>query len=164
MTFYHLTFYAQGNLYGAWSRLYTRALKDFTDNLIFPFWMTFVVSFYSMSQPGNYTETGFLFFYPIYKTRSLMGLFSSGSWMIVYMLICSMHHCSNKKYVPIWYDRVNDSSLFTYLIHDLFIHIMLSKVFYPATLNNQISVGLFECVITVFIFVEATSFSIYLGF
>ena len=47
---------------------------------LYPFFIVGSVLFYGVNFPGNYSDVGFVFLYPIYGTVVMTSLFTTGTW------------------------------------------------------------------------------------
>uniref|UniRef100_A0A7S3FVQ1 Uncharacterized protein n=1 Tax=Strombidium rassoulzadegani TaxID=1082188 RepID=A0A7S3FVQ1_9SPIT len=165
MTFYHTVFFSQGMLFGVWRKEYFKAMQEMQDSVFMPFMVTFSVMAFSVTQPGNYSDVGFMFFYPLYSSKWIQGLFTSGSWLIIYLFNFLFHAAMNKRYDEQLYHHFNNSSMFTYLCHDLWIHVICSSLIYPNSLLNEderFSIG--TALLIVIVFVEIASYLNYFAF
>ena len=63
---YHSIFYAQGMLTSIWFKILEEYLYKFTSHKFFPFFLMFFYLCFGFLQPANYSEVGFLYFYPLY--------------------------------------------------------------------------------------------------
>ena len=53
---------------------------------MYPFLIVGAVMVYGANIPGNYSEVGNIFFYPIYGGPVMSSLFTTGSWQVIYFL------------------------------------------------------------------------------
>jgi hypothetical protein len=72
-------------------------------------------------EPSNYTGTGPIFVYPMYTDHYVQGLFTTGTWVWIYLLISLGETHLNDKFHAGCYDFVNGGSMYVYLMHYLFI-------------------------------------------
>lgn len=45
---------------------------------------------YALSSPQNYSQTGFLFFYPLYSDYTIQCLYTTGTWMWIFAVTWMM--------------------------------------------------------------------------
>jgi len=76
---------------------------------------------YAVSCPQNYTQTGFLFFYPLYSDYAIQCLYTTGTWLWLYTTTWLMQAFSNKKFNDTAYKLLTGSSLYAYVSHYTFI-------------------------------------------
>jgi len=76
---------------------------------------------YALSSPQNYTQVGFLFFYPLYNDYTIQCLYTTGTYMWLYFVTWTMHHIANKKFNDNVYKYVAGSALYAYVSHYFFI-------------------------------------------
>ena len=86
---------------------------------------------YSLTSPMNYSNMGFLFFYPLYVDHPLMSLHTSGSWLWIYGITWLMAEFANDKFNGIVYDFVSGASLYAYVSHYFFILILSVLIIRP---------------------------------
>jgi len=86
---------------------------------------------YSLSTPSNYSETGFLFFYPLYSDYSIQCLYTSGTWMWVFLVVWTMAAFANKMFNETTYKLLTGSSLYAYLSHYFFIILIAVMIIRP---------------------------------
>jgi hypothetical protein len=73
-----------------------RTRKYMANSVWAPFSVIAFIFLYALTSPQNYQQTGFLFFYPLYKDYTLQCLYTTGTWMWVFTLCWIMHWCSNR--------------------------------------------------------------------
>lgn len=100
---------------------------------IYPVFVVFSVMIYGANIPGNFTNVGFMFFYPIYGTVTMLTLFTTGTWQVIYMLEWLMRKESDKMYNEKVFKFFTEGSLLVYLCHDLWITVIATFVIYPLT-------------------------------
>ena len=76
---------------------------------------------YALSSPMNYSQTGFLFFYPLYSDYTIQCLYTTGTWMWIFLISWTLHAVANKKFNETAYKLLAGSSLYAYLSHYFFI-------------------------------------------
>ena len=83
---------------------------------------------YSFTSPTNHSDTGFLFYYPIYYKFTYQSLYTTGTWQWIYMLTWLMEATSNQKFNERIYDLIVGSSMWAYISHYFFI-VLVSNYF-----------------------------------
>jgi hypothetical protein len=73
-----------------------RTRSYLADTVATPIAVLAFIFLYSLSSPQNYSETGFLFFYPLYGDWTVQCLYTSGTWMWVFTICWLMHAFANK--------------------------------------------------------------------
>jgi len=91
----------------------------------------FAILLYALSSPTNYSQTGFLFFYPLYSDYTIQCLYTTGTWMWVYLVAWLMHYVANKKFNDTAYKYMAGSSLYAYLSHYFFIILIAVTIIRP---------------------------------
>jgi len=86
---------------------------------------------YAITSPQNYTEVGFLFFYPLYTDFTIQSLYTTGTWLWVYSLTWLMQYMANKKFNDTAYKYLTGSSLYAYVSHYLFIIVIANTIIRP---------------------------------
>jgi hypothetical protein len=76
---------------------------------------------YALTSPQNYTQTGFLFFYPLYSDYSIQCLYTTGTWFWIFVITWLMQSFANKKFSDTGYKVFAGSSLYAYVSHYFFI-------------------------------------------
>jgi hypothetical protein len=79
----------------------------------------------------NYTETGFLFFYPLYTDYTIQCLYTTGTWVWVYVITWMMHAFANKEFNKTTYKLVTGSSMYAYVSHYFFIIMIAVLIIRP---------------------------------
>jgi hypothetical protein len=90
---------------------------------------------YSYTSPMNHTETGFLFYYPLYFKFESQCSFIFGTWQWVYVLVWVMKEISNEKFNDYAYDLIVGSSMWAYISHYIFIVISANYFVRPMNLT-----------------------------
>jgi len=83
---------------------------------------------YTFTCPTNHSDTGFLFYYPIYFKFAYQSLYSTGSWQWLHTLLWAGKNICNKKFDDKVYDLVIGSSMWAYISHYLFIVIIANYI------------------------------------
>lgn len=86
---------------------------------------------YSITSPQNYTETGFLFFYPLYSDWYIQSLYTTGTWVWICMITWLMQAYCNKMFNQPTYKLLTGSSLYAYVSHYFFIIMIAIFVIRP---------------------------------
>lgn len=86
---------------------------------------------YALTSPQNYTQTGFLFFYPLYSDYTIQCLYTTGTWAWVYLITWVMHYAANQKFNETGYKLLAGSSLYAYLSHYFFIILISTFIIRP---------------------------------
>jgi len=86
-----------------------------------PITVLLAILLYALSSPQNYTQVGFLFFYPLYNDYTIQCLYTTGTYVWLYFITWSMHHVANKKFNDNAYKYVAGSALYAYISHYFFI-------------------------------------------
>ena len=83
---YDALFFSQGMV----DQLYWKQMKRTRNRVAGTAWAPIMVLLaifmYSITSPQNYTETGFLFFYPLYSDWYIQSLYTSGTWVWICMI------------------------------------------------------------------------------
>ena len=66
MICYHIVFFAQGVVNQVWRDKLNQHSDYLRATSIYPFYVVGAIMIYGVNLPGNYTDVGFMFFYPIY--------------------------------------------------------------------------------------------------
>jgi len=96
-----------------------------------PLALVIFVFIYALSCPQNYTQTGFLFFYPLYSDFTIQCFYTTGTWLWLYSLSWMMHAFANKKFNDTAYNLLAGSSLYAYVSHYLFIILIAVLIIRP---------------------------------
>lgn len=103
----------------------------------YPFFVFGSILLYGITLPGCYKDVGFVFFYPIYGHAVIMSLFTTGSWMVIYLADYIMRkevdHVYNEKFFKFY----TVGSLFVYLCHDLWITVIATYILLPNMKENN---------------------------
>ena len=83
----------------------------------------------SMTSPMNHSDTGFLFYYPIYFGYLYQSFYVVGTWQWVYVLVWIMKEIANQKFKG--YDLIVGSSMWAYMSHYFFIVIAANYIVRP---------------------------------
>lgn len=86
---------------------------------------------YAVSCPMNYTQTGFLFFYPLYTDYTIQCMYTTGTWVWVYLVTWIMHAFCNKEFNKSAYKLITGSSMYAYVSHYFFIIMIAVLIIRP---------------------------------
>jgi hypothetical protein len=86
---------------------------------------------YAMSCPMNYTQTGFLFFYPLFTDFTIQCLYTTGTWVWIYVITWTMHSFANKKFNETTFNLITGSSMYAYVSHYFFIIMIAVLIIRP---------------------------------
>lgn len=118
---YDAVFFSQGLVDQLYFKNMLRTRKYLSNTVLAPLCIVCVLFLYSLTSPQNYSQTGFLFFYPLYTDYTIQCLYTTGTWMWVYIVTWLMHAFANKKFNDTTYKLLAGSSLYAYLSHYFFI-------------------------------------------
>jgi len=108
-----------------------RCRKRMGRTLFAPFSIVFGALLYALSSPQNYKETGFLFFYPLYSDYSIQCLYTSGTWLWLYVIAWTMERVGNSKFNKNVYKFFVGNSLYAYLSHYFWIILIAVGIIRP---------------------------------
>ena len=111
-----------------------RTRKEVAKTAVAPLTIVVGVLIYSLSSPQNYSSTGFLFFYPLYSDFTIMCLYTTGTWMFLYIISWIMQVIANKKFNDYAYRVLSGSSLYAYLSHYFFILVIAVTIIRPLSI------------------------------
>jgi len=106
-----------------------------SDSLLAAFAVGFWYVIYTITCPTNHSDTGFLFYYPIYFQLPYQSFYTTGSWLWIYTLTWVGSKISNKIFNQFAYDLIVGSSMWAYLSHYLFISIAANFIIRPFEIN-----------------------------
>ena len=95
---------------------------------------------YSFTSPTNHSDTGFLFYYPIYFKFAYQSLYTAGTWQWVYTLVWAMREYGNEQYHEAAYDLVVGSSMWAYISHYIFVVLSANYFVRPLALSYESAV------------------------
>jgi hypothetical protein len=128
---YDAVFFSQGCVDQLYFKAMMRQRNKTSKTVWAPLMVLAAILLYALSSPMNYTQTGFLFFYPLYSDYTIQCLYTSGTWMWVYIVAWMMHSVANKKFNETLYKLLTGSSLYAYLSHYLFIILIAVGIVRP---------------------------------
>jgi hypothetical protein len=85
----------------------------------------------SFTSPTNHSDTGFLFYYPIYFKFLYQSLYTTGSWQWVYTLVWMMKEYANQKFNDFAYFLIVESSMWAYISHYFFVVVSANYIVRP---------------------------------
>lgn len=95
---------------------------------------------YSFTSPMNHSDTGFLFYYPLYFTNTYQCSFIIGTWQWVYLLVWVMKEIANEKFNEFAYNLIVGSSMWAYISHYIFIVISANYFVRPLGLSYSTAI------------------------
>ena len=132
---YDAVFFSQGVVDQLYFKPMMRTRNKMGKTVWAPFCIVLGIFLYALSSPTNYSQTGFLFFYPLYSDYTIQCLYTSGTWLWIFFISWTLHHIANKKFNERAYNLLAGSSLYAYLSHYFFIILIAVMVIRP----NKIS-------------------------
>ena len=99
--------------------------------VIAPLMIVAFLFIYAMSCPMNYTQTGFLFFYPLYTDYTIQCLYTTGTWVWINLVVWMMEAFANKKFNDTTYNLACGSSMYAYVSHYFFIIMIAVLIIRP---------------------------------
>ena len=128
---YDAVFFSQGIIDQLYFKQMQRTRSTVAATAWTPFFIVVGILLYSLSSPQNYSQTGFLFFYPLYSDYTIQCLYTSGTWLWIFSVAWIMHYICNKKFNDEFYRIVNGSSMYAYLSHYLWIILVAVLIIRP---------------------------------
>ena len=160
MCFYHSTFFAQGIVNQTWSKKLLQHSDHLRSTPLYPiFVVTSITCAYGINIPGNYTDVGFIFIYPIYSTTVMQSLFTTGTFQVIYafewLVAKECNHIFNKEV----FDFVSNGSFIVYLSHGLWQNVAARVFVWPTIKKNgkMESLPFLMYLVLVFVFTELLS-------
>jgi len=94
-----------------------------------------------------------LFYYPLYDNYTLQCLYTTGTWVFVFMIVWIMALIANDKFNPTFYKYFTGAALYAYLSHYFYIILLAALVVRPYKLNfaEAFSLMFFGTFILIFI-------------
>lgn len=89
----------------------------------------------SFTAPTNHSDTGFLFYYPIYFGFLYQSLYAIGTWQWVYALVWMMREHANERYSEWAYQLIVGSSMWAYISHYFFVVLSSNYIVRPLQLS-----------------------------
>ena len=128
---YDAVFFSQGMVDQLYFKQMLRSRSYLSKTILAPMILIFGVMIYALSSPMNYTQTGFLFFYPLYSDYTIQCMYTTGTWMFLFFISWLMHYVANRPFNEAVYKHVNGSSMFAYLSHYFFIIVIAVGIVRP---------------------------------
>ena len=125
---YDCMFHAQGMLDQFYLKDAMKYRSELAQTILCPLSIGMWYVLYSFTSPTNHSDTGFMFYYPIYYKFTYQSLYTTGTWQWIYMLVWLMEATSNQKYNDKLYDLIVGSSMWAYISHYFFI-VLVSNYF-----------------------------------
>ena len=128
---YDAVFFSQGLVDQLYFKQMMRTRKSLGNTVLAPACVVLFLFLYAVSSPMNYTQTGFLFFYPLYTDYTIQCLYTTGTWAWVYLVTWMMHAFANKEFNKTTYKLVTGSSMYAYVSHYFFIIMIAVLIIRP---------------------------------
>jgi hypothetical protein len=90
---------------------------------------------YSITSPMAYSNTGFIFYYPLYDNFSLRSLFTTGTWIWIFTLVYISQNISNKIFNKKVFWIVTGPGMWAYISHYLWIVLIVVKIIRPLNIS-----------------------------
>ena len=87
MIMYHTNFMVGGQMFGIFENRIREFMKAFGKTPLYPIFIVGTVMLYGLFLPGNHSDVGYMFMYPLYDDTVIQSLFTCGSWVFIYFLI-----------------------------------------------------------------------------
>lgn len=131
MIHYDAIFFSQGVVDMCYWKQMLKKRGEMSDTVMAPIGLVCFILMYSITSPMVYHNMGHLFFYPLYSTYGLQCLYTTGTWIWVYLIIWMMAKVGNEKFNDTVYTYVCGASLYAYVSHYFFILILSVLVVRP---------------------------------
>jgi len=128
---YDAVFFSQGLVDQLYFKQMMRTRKSLGNTVMAPACIVCFLFLYAISSPMNYTQTGFLFFYPLYTDYTTQCLYTTGTWCWVYVVTWMMHAFANKEFNKTTYKLLTGSSMYAYVSHYFFIIMIAVLIIRP---------------------------------
>lgn len=135
MVNYDLLFMAQGAIDTIYHKEMSMCYEEYSKTILMPFMFMFFGLNLSLNSPTIYHNEGFLFYYPLYTPTWAQCFHSAGSFFYTYYLTWYMKYISNEIFNKRVYDIVVGGSMYAYLLHYLWIVIMVNNFVKPYDLE-----------------------------
>jgi len=73
-------------MYGIFEKRIREFMAAMAKTVFFPIFIIGCTMIYGIFLPGNHSDVGIIFSYPIYDSSLIQTLFTSGSWLLIYFL------------------------------------------------------------------------------
>jgi hypothetical protein len=132
---YDLLFMAQGAIDTIYYKEQDRCYTELSKTIMMP--INFLVFGFNLAlcSPTIYHNEGFLFYYPLYTPKWAQSFHSLGSFYYTYFLTWYMKTISNDVFDRAVYDVVVGGSMLAYIIHYLWIVIIVNLFVLPYQLD-----------------------------
>lgn len=128
---YDAIFFSQGVTDQLYFKPMMRYRMKLAKTLWAPFSLIFGILIYALASPQNYSDTGFLFFYPLYSDYTIQSFYTSGTWLWLFFLAWLMQLVGNQKFNLIIYKYFVGNALYAYLCHYLIIILIAVLIIRP---------------------------------
>lgn len=155
MIMYHTNFMVGGFMFGIFEKRIREFMTVFARTALFPIFIVGGVMFYGICLPGNHSDVGYMFMYPIYDDTVIQSLFTCGSWMFIYFLIWYGSIEMNRIFDLGLYKYVIGSSMNLYLCHDLWINLVVYFCVWPFCDSKGGSMSFYVGISIILILTEA---------
>lgn len=143
-----------------------RLVSKLLETAFAPIFFTFYIGLIVIGMPTSSTGVGDVFAYPAYETASSISLYTTGTWVGIFLIIHIAKSMLNSKFGDTFYEVIAGNGLFlginlalyTYLAHYMFIMLAWKKVAQPLDLYPIASTFL------VWLLVQLSVISTYLAF
>jgi len=138
----HSMFFAKGLLIHTWADVIHSDVNRVKETSLYVFLVVASYAVHGCLVPGNHSELGSVYMFPIYMTRYLNAQFLLGAWFSTYLVLWLFKTELNKPFDPKVFKFVSDSSLWCYISHVLMQGIVVAVLVVPLkdTLNYGIAV------------------------
>jgi len=155
----HCMFFAIGLLVHTWADVIHSDVKRVKESSLYIFLIVGSYAVHGCLVPGNHSELGSVYMFPIYMTRYLNAQFLLGSWFSTYLVLWLFKTELNKPFDAKVFKFVSDSSLWCYISHVLMQGIVIAVLINP--LKDMLNYGV--AVIVTFILSEIMCLASYYG-
>ena len=162
---FHTLFFAQGLFISTWKDCIHADLQHLRNSIANPIMIFGSLVLYGIYLPGNHSQVGSVYTYPIYTNFHMNCLFVLGAWLSLYCILYFIKSETNCEFNPAVYKLTTDSSLWCYISHCLFDNMFLSWFIVPFK-NEEEAKGGFAflfCLFLTIIFTEITCIGSYIG-
>jgi len=159
MVNYDLLFMAQGAIDTIYHKELTKCYEENSKTILMPFMFLVYGLNLSLNSPTIHTNEGFLFYYPLYTPTWAQCFHSAGSFYYTYFLTWYMKVISNEVFNKRVYDIVVGGSMYAYILHYLWIVIVVNNCVLPFNLHYPKAVlvtyiGTEICILLFHLFME----------
>jgi hypothetical protein len=159
MVNYDLLFMAQGAIDTIYHKEQTKCYEENSKTILMPCMFILFGLNLAFASPTVYHNEGFLFFYPLYAPKWAQNFHVFGSFYYTYLLQWYMKLISNDIFNKRIYDIVVGGSMYAYIMHYLWIVIMVNYFVLPYKLDFSAAVvvtfvGTEICILAFHFFLE----------